>query len=111
MSIDAPQVLALAGRTNPTPYQLFDGAMEVYLDHTQPGGIASFAARISQKRPTFIVVGTSFDGTWGHQLLADDYWRVGRGQNWTWYLSRSAGAHALLRARAAHDEAMAAYGR
>jgi hypothetical protein len=110
LSVDAPQVLALAGRDNPTPYQLFSPAMESYLDHTRPGGLRSYAAHVRRLRPTFIVIGTSYQGYWPYRVLEHHYWRIGRGTNWTWYLSRRAGVDALLRAREANASAMAAAG-
>jgi hypothetical protein len=107
LSVDAPQVLALAGRDNPTRYQLFSSAMESYLDHTRPGGVRSYAAHVRRLRPTFIVIGTSYQGYWPYRVLDHLYWRIGRGTNWNWYLSRRAGVGALLRAREANASAMA----
>ncbi|MGA8247004.1 MAG: hypothetical protein WB797_08870, partial [Nocardioides sp.] len=107
LSVDAPQVLALARRDNPTRYQLFSPSMESYLDHTRPGGLRSYAAHVRQLRPTFIVVGTSYKGYWPYRVLTRHYWRIGRGTDWTWYLSRRAGVGALLSARDANAAAMA----
>lgn len=108
LSIDAPEVLAISQRDNPTRYQLFDAPMDTYFDRTRPGGLASYAREIGRLRPAFVVVGKGHGGPWLTPVLARDYWRVGSGTDWTWYLSRTAGADALLRARAANASAMGA---
>jgi hypothetical protein len=108
LSIDAPEVLAISQRDNRTRYQLFDAPMDTYFDHTQPGGLASYAREIGRLRPAFVVVGKGHHVPWLTPVLARDYWRVGSGTDWTWYLSRTAGADALLRAREANASAMGA---
>jgi hypothetical protein len=108
LSIDAPQVLALSGRDNPTPYQLFNGTMRRYLDQTLPGGMRGYARQIAALRPTFVVVDESHAGAWPDRVLGADYWRVGDGPGWTWYLDRAAGPTALARARAANESRMQA---
>ncbi len=106
LSIDAPQVLALAGRDNPTPYQLFNGTMRRYLDQTLPGGMRGYSRQVAALQPTFVVVDESHAGTWAEQVLARDYWRVGDGPGWTWYLNRSVGRPDFVRARAANKALM-----
>ncbi|MFZ2013824.1 MAG: hypothetical protein WAV00_08390 [Nocardioides sp.] len=106
LSIDAPQVLALSGRDNPTPYQLFNGTMRRYLDQTLPGGMRGYARQIAALQPTFVVVKESHGGAWPDRVIAADYWRVGDGPGWTWYLDRAAGTAALARARAANESRM-----
>jgi hypothetical protein len=111
VSLSAPEVLALAGRDSPVPYQIMTTSQQRYLEATYPGGIRGFLASLEELRPTFVVLGRSFAEDWPAQWLETDYRRVGGGAGWTWYLSRSAGQHALLRARIAHAEVMAAHGR
>lgn len=101
VSIGAPQVLAIAQRDNPTPYQLADRRMVEYLHQLKPASMSSFASEIARRHPTFVVV--------GHhrlrlvdQVLARHYSWVGRGVDWSWYLRRSAGPAALVRSRAAN---------
>lgn len=112
MSLDAPQVLALARRTNPTSYQLFNGNMIRYLDHDYPGGLRGYRHLIARTRPTFIVVGGQSRGAhWTEGFLARDYWRIGNGASWSWYLSRAAGPAARDRAHAANQRVMGHAGR
>lgn len=102
LSISAPEVLAIAGRSNPRPVQIYDRPMEAYLDKTWPGGMAGYTQSLIRLRPTLIVVGDSFGHTWPDQMLARYYWHVGPGPTWRWYLSRTAGRAALLRLREAN---------
>jgi hypothetical protein len=107
LSIDAPEVLALAQRTNPIPYQLFDARMRRYLDHELPGGMVTLRDRLRVQAPTFVVMSFTRTGRWAYPLLRQDYWYVGRTATWTWYLNKAAGSDALLRARQANATAMA----
>jgi hypothetical protein len=111
VALSAPQVLALSGRTSPVPYQIFSGTMERYLAGTYPGGMPGFMAGLRDLRPTFVVVGSTFHGYWPYPWLQREYRRVGGGASFTWYLRRSAGHDALIRARIAHDEALTPFGR
>lgn len=106
LSIDAPQVLALSGRDNPSSLQIFTPSQDAFLRHRLAGGLKGYAARVRALQPTFVVVGGSYRGTWADAMLAQDYWRVGHGTSWTWYLNRSAGPDALLAARQANRAAM-----
>jgi hypothetical protein len=104
LSVNAPGVLALAGRTDIWPWQLFDPRMERYLAARLPGGLEGLSARMRKDRPTFVVVAThSVLPIWLEPVLAQDYQRVGSGPSWTWYLSNTAGPDALARARAAQQ--------
>jgi hypothetical protein len=101
LSVNAPEVLALAQRPNIWSWQLFDLRMERYLAAQQPGGLAGLSSRLRRDQPTFIVVAPQVvRPSWIIPVLAQDYHRVGSGA-WTWYLSRTAGEAALDRARAA----------
>jgi hypothetical protein len=106
LSIDAPQVLALSGRDNPSSLQIFTPSQDAFLQHRLAGGLRRYAARVRALQPTFVVVGGSYRGNWADAMLAQDYWRVGHGTSWTWYLNRSAGPDALLAARQANRAAM-----
>jgi hypothetical protein len=108
LSINAPEVLALAGQVNPSGLQVFDQTMEHYLDRTRPGGLAGYAAWVARLRPTFVVVGRHYERRWPEPMLASDYWRVGRGTTWTWYLSRTAGPDVLAAVAAANRTVMGA---
>jgi len=110
VSLSAPQVLAFSGRDSPVPYQIMSETQQRYLDATYPGGMTGFLEHVLVGlQPTFVVVGGSFRSRWSTSRLDNDYWRVGTGSNWTWYLSKSAGREALLRARSARDRVMAAH--
>jgi hypothetical protein len=109
VGLSAPQVLALAGRDSPVPYQILIPNQERYLEGTYPGGLRGFLDTLVAARPTFVVVGRSFREEWPNPWLRADYRRVGGGAGWTWYLSRAAGHDALVRARLAHDDVMAAF--
>jgi hypothetical protein len=106
LSIDAPQVPAIAARHDIWPWQLFDHRMLSFLNHTQPGGLPALATRLAAERPTFVVIADSNVGKWQQGVVSRDYWRVGHGPRWTWYLSRTAGRAALARAHAANSAAM-----
>jgi hypothetical protein len=106
LSIETPQVPAIADRTDIWPWQLFDHRMLTFLDHTQPGGLGALTARLAADRPTFVVIANRYQGVWQQGVVARDYWQVGAGPGWSWYLSRTAGQAALARARAANSAAM-----
>jgi hypothetical protein len=107
LSIGAPEALALGERVNPSRYQLFDRhRMLKYLDDKYPGGVAGYRRRMVDLRPTFIALGVR--GAWERPLL--QYYRpIGDGTDWTWYISRSVGHQAIVRARLAHEHAMAGW--
>jgi hypothetical protein len=106
VSVDAPEVLALAGRDNPTSLQLFDPPMETYLDRHLVGGLTGYGAVLRRLHPTFVAVGDEYDGWWLVSMLQQDYRPVGRAGPWTWYISRSAGRQAWARAHLANARVM-----
>jgi hypothetical protein len=110
VSLSAPQVLALSGRRSPTPYQIMSRTQERYLEATYPGGMGGFLETLANAHPTFVAVGRTSQTGFARAWLRTDYRRVGGNDGWQWYLARSAGRDALIRARFAHDEVMAAYG-
>lgn len=101
LSVNTPQVLALAGLTNPTDYQIFEQPMDSYLQHTWPGGIAGYAAWVARDRPTVIAF-AGHGQRWIAPVLRRDYRYVGHGSGWGWYLSRTAGTRELTAMRAAN---------
>jgi hypothetical protein len=110
VSLNAPQVLALAGRESPVPYQIMSSSQQRYLDGTYPGGIHGFLGTLTVLHPTFVAVSRSFKDPWPDSWLATDYWRIGGGAGWTWYINRAAGHSAWRQARNAHNEVIATYG-
>ncbi|GAA1142758.1 hypothetical protein [Nocardioides aquiterrae] len=91
LSINAPEVLALAGRTNPTPYQVFDEPMDRYLQASWPGGLSGYAHWIARARPTLVAFAAGRHQRWPDRVLRRDYWLAGRGPAWRWYVARTAG--------------------
>jgi hypothetical protein len=106
LSVDAPQVLALADRTNPSSYQLFDPAMQTYLDAHLVGGLVGYGAELRRLHPTFVVVCRTYHRPWLSSMLEQDYRSAGHASNWTWYISRSAGERAWARAHVANERVM-----
>ncbi|MBZ5740096.1 DolP-mannose mannosyltransferase [Nocardioides mangrovi] len=91
LSLDAPEVLALADRRNPSAYQLFDAGMRDYLDHTLPSGVTGYAADVAAERPTLIAAPATGLPSWARPELDPDYRYAGRGPDWSWWILRSAG--------------------
>lgn len=102
LSVSAPEVLVLAHRRNPYPWQLSDGPISSFLDHHLPGGLAAYAGRVARLHPALVAVGRRTADGWLLPVLRRDYVRVGRGQHWAWYAARSLGRATLrlLRVRA-----------
>src|SRR5262249_41340869 len=73
VSLSAPQVLALSGRTSPVPYQIMTTNQERYLDGTYPGGLAGFLDTLVDIHPTFVAVGRSFREDWPDDWLRADF--------------------------------------
>jgi hypothetical protein len=96
MSLSAPEVLVLAHRRSPSPWQLSDGPISAFLDDHLDGGLAGYADRISRLHPALIAIGNRTTDDWLRPVLDRDYARVGRGTHWVWYAATSLG-HATLR--------------
>jgi hypothetical protein len=111
VSINAPQVLALAERSTPTRFQYFSDSVERYLGGTYPGGMRGFIRSLQRQRPTIVALGSTFRGLWPYGWLTRDYVRIGAGIGVSWYIARAAGPDAIAAARAAHLGAMRAHGR
>lgn len=100
-SFDAPNALVLAGRTNPSRYQLFISSQERYVDAHYPGGLAGYAAWVDRVRPTVLVARRGGLPEWTLPGLRPHYAWAGRARGWTWYVARSAGPATLAAVRAA----------
>jgi hypothetical protein len=92
-SIGAPEALALAHRSNPTPYQLLGDTTASYFDATRPGGMAGFIRQFARTRPTLLAVGRTGRRRFS-SVLRQDYRRAGHAPGWTWYVARDAGVPA-----------------
>ncbi|MBO0846716.1 MAG: hypothetical protein J2P22_15020 [Nocardioides sp.] len=89
LSVQAPQVLVLSGRTNISRYQMFGNGFWNYIDHTFPGGLAGYRAWVEKQAPTFIVVETGFHPRWLEPLLEQHYHRVASGLQAVWWVNKS----------------------
>ena len=98
VSIEAPQVLVLAGRTDPFQHQMFSLGLEDYVDDTWPGGLEGLGRDIGAAHPTVITVGT-IDPTWLDPVLQSEYVEVGTSPGWHWWVERSLGARRLEQLR------------
>jgi hypothetical protein len=102
LSINAPEVLAISGGSNPTGYQVFDGAIDRYLATTTVGGVDGYAAYVARTRPALLAVGRGDTWAWRLQVLGPDYRRAGSFSSWTWYVSRRSGRVAWAAIHAAN---------
>jgi hypothetical protein len=89
VSMQAPQVLVMLHRTNPTPYQMFDHGFSDYLDHTYPGGLDGYLADVEKMAPTYIVTQDRFMPSWFQPWLDDHYVSVGITQRFHWWVSNT----------------------
>jgi hypothetical protein len=92
ISIYAPEVLVLLHRPNPDPWQLSSFTISRFLDDHLEGGLSGYADDISRRQPALIAVGRKATIDWLQPVLDREYVRVGRGQHWTWYASRTLGS-------------------
>ena len=51
LSVNAPDAMFLAGRTNPTPWQVFNGSEDRFINAHYPGGLAGYARWVARIRP------------------------------------------------------------
>jgi hypothetical protein len=91
VSMEAPQVLMLTHRTNPTPYQMFDHGFADYLDATYPGGLGGYLADVQRIAPTYIVTQNRFMPDWFEPWLEEHYASVGITDRFHWWVSKSLG--------------------
>jgi hypothetical protein len=95
LSIQAPNALVLADKTNPTRYQMFSLGLDKYVDDTWPGGLAGYAAWIGRQQPTVIVIDKKTPPHWLRPTLDAGYVKVGRAPRMTWYVNKSVGEQTL----------------
>ena len=101
VSVEAPQLLVLTGRTNPTQHQMFRAGLEEFVDDTWPGGLAGFADTIRADAPTVVAIGAGARYDWLLPALEDDYTEIGTSPGWYWYVRDDVGVEALDQVRAA----------
>lgn len=90
LSIQAPQPLVLAGKTNPSRHQMFGSGLDTYVDETWPGGLEGYAGWIKRERPAVIAIGSSARKTWAPRIQPE-YVRFGTAVGWIWYADRTLG--------------------
>ena len=100
LSVNAPDAMVLAGRTNPTPWQVFNGSEDRFLNAHLPGGLSQYAAWISQTQPDLIVLGDRNPEEWLHRVLRLQYVDIGTTGRWHWYASTGLGLSRLAALRA-----------
>jgi len=91
LSVNAPDAMFLAGRTNPTPWQVFNGSEDRFINAHYPGGLAGYARWVARIRPGVVVVGGADPERWLQGVLGADYTDLGRFGNWQWYASTTLG--------------------
>jgi len=89
LSLQAPEVLVLTHRVNPSPYQMFDHGFPDYFDATYPGGLEGYLVWIQHTAPTYVVTQTSFGPRWLMPWLKQHYADVGRTPQFRWWVSRT----------------------
>ena len=102
LTVNAPEVLAIARRDNPTRYQLFDPPMQAFLDRSTRGGLKGYAAYIARTHPTLVAIPARLHASWLEPVLSADYVQAGHGPTWTWYVARAAGPAEAIAVRAAN---------
>lgn len=81
MSAEAPQPLALTGRTSISRYLLYGGGMTGWIGAQEEGGLAAYTERIRDRAPTVLLVApTGLDPFL--EPLREDYVPVGDGPHW-----------------------------
>jgi hypothetical protein len=108
LSMEAPQVLVLTGRTNPTPYQMFDHGFSNYLAATYPGGLGGFLAWIQRTHPTYIVTKTNLVQPWFQPWLEENYVHVGNTRRFRWWVTDTVTKDVRKQIRAAAQAAQEA---
>ena len=93
LSVQAPEVLVMTHRVNPTPYQMYGWGFSDYVDHTYPGGLAGFVAWIDRSAPTYIVMESGMRPWWLLPYLQEHYRKVRAAPQFDFWVSRSAVKH------------------
>ena len=99
-SVEAPQPLALTGRTNPTRHQMFRAGLQQYVEDTWPGGLDGFARDLVDQRPTLVAVGDTTFNYW-RKRLSPQYVCVGNAPGWSWWAAASSDEETLTALRRA----------
>lgn len=99
LSVNAPDAMVLAGRTNPTPWQVFNGSEDRFLNATLPGGLPAYADWVERARPDLIVLGDRNPESWLRRVLRHDYVDLGSTGRWHWWGSTTLGAPRLAQLR------------
>jgi hypothetical protein len=97
-SIEAPQPLVIARKTNPTRYQMFSGGMQRYVDDVWPGGLRGFRQRLIDRPTTLLAVGDTMSSAW-REGIVPRYAYIGRAPGWYWFARRSLGHDRLAALR------------
>jgi hypothetical protein len=106
LSLQAPEVLVMTHRVNPSPYQMFDHGFPDYIDATYPGGLDGYLAWIQRTAPTYVVTQTSFRPDWLMPWLEQHYADVGSTPQFRWWVSRTVRPAVRHRIRDAHRAAV-----
>ena len=99
LSVQAPEVLVMTHRVNPTPYQMYDNGFTDYLKDTYPGGLMGYLARIQRSAPTYIVVQTGMHPAWLMPWLRKHYDNVRGAPQFNFWVDRSVGHDVRLQMR------------
>jgi hypothetical protein len=77
-SVEAPQVLVLAGTVNPTRYQMVSEGLQRHIAAVWPGGFDGWVQSNLARRPDFIAIKKhTFDvGTFWRDKIGQDYIRI-----------------------------------
>jgi hypothetical protein len=104
-SIEAPQALVLAGRANPTRYQMVSGGLQNHVQDVWPGGLDGFVRWNLARRPKLIAVGRYElrHGDWAARI-GPDYTVVARAPGVVWFARRSLGSHVIAAIRSAEKD-------
>ena len=99
LSVQAPEVLVMTHRVNPTPYQMYDNGFTDYLKDTYPGGIQGYLASIQRSAPTYIVVQTGMHPAWLMPWLRQHYDNVRGAPQFNFWVDRSVSHEARKKMR------------
>ncbi len=96
LSVEAPEVLALAHKRNLTRLQLFGNGLVDYVEATWPGGADGYGRWVGRHKPDVIVLGSETPG-WLAPVLDAEYVSVGRSPGWSWFVHRDLGGSVTRR--------------
>lgn len=104
MSINAPQAMVLAGKTNPIRHQMFNSGLNQYIQKSEPDGLEGIGELIAEERPTLIALRGKVR-SWFADPLRQHYVKMGRAPGWEWYVDESVGPDVVSKLRRANREA------